>query len=104
VWVADNAPGDTAERLGRGNGVGSVIELAPPERAPSGLAVLGPGELALCGYLSGIVELVVVSPLGEVAQPSEVLAAPCRLGVVALRGGGLAVAGLDEVRLLAPSG
>jgi glucose/arabinose dehydrogenase len=103
VWVADNAPGDTPERLGRGDGGGGVIDLDPPERAPSGLAVLGAGELVLCGYLSGVAELVAVVD-GEVAQPSEVLAAPCELGVVALVGGGLAVAVQDEVRLLAPSG
>jgi glucose/arabinose dehydrogenase len=103
VWVADNAPGDTPERLGRGDGGGGVIDLDPPERAPSGLAVLGAGELVLCGYLSGVAELVAVVD-GEVAQPPEVLAAPCELGVVALVGGGLAVAVQDEVRLLAPSG
>jgi hypothetical protein len=102
VWVADNAPGDTPERLGRGDGGGAVIELDPPERAPSGLAVLDAGELVLCGYLSGVAELVTLTE-GEVAQPSEVLAAPCELGVVALFGGGLAVAVQDEVRLLAPS-
>lgn len=102
VWVADNAPGDTPERLGRGDGGGAVIDLDPPERAPSGLAVLGDDELVLCGYLSGVAELVVLDG-GAVTQPSEVLAAPCELGVVALDGGGLAVAVQDEVRLLMPS-
>lgn len=103
VWVADNAPGDTPERLGRGDGGGEVIDLDPPERAPSGLAVLGDDELVLCGYLSGVVELVALTG-GDVTEPSEVLAAPCELGVVALDGGGLAVAVQDEVRLLVPSG
>lgn len=103
VWVADNAPGDTPERLGRGDGGGASIDLDPPERAPSGLAVLGDDELVLCGYLSGVAELVVLTS-GEVTQPSEVLAAPCELGVVVLDGGRLAVAVQDEVRLLAPSG
>lgn len=102
VWVADNAPGDTPERLGRGDGGGAVIELDPPERAPSGLAVLDAGELVMCGYLSGVAELVTITD-GEVAEPTVVLAAPCELGVAALPGGGLAVAVQDEVRLLAPS-
>jgi hypothetical protein len=90
-------------RLDRGAGGGASIALDPPERAPSGLAVLGDDELVLCGYLSGVAELVVLTS-GEVTQPSEVLAAPCELGVVVLDGGRLAVAVQDEVRLLAPSG
>lgn len=101
VWVADNSPGDSPERIGRGDGQGSTIALSPPERAPSGLAALSDDELVVCGVLSGVAELIEVRD-GRTRAPSQVLADPCRLGVVALPGGGLAVAVDDGVRLLAP--
>ena len=101
VWVADNSPGERPERIGRGDGQGPTVALSPPERAPSGLAALSDDELVVCGVLSGRVELIEVRD-GRARAPSEVLADPCRLGVVALPGGGLAVAVDDGVRLLSP--
>ena len=101
VWVADNSPGERPERIGRGDGQGSPVALSPPERAPSGLAALSDDELVVCGVLSGRAELIEVRD-GRTLAPSEVLADPCRLGVVVLPGGGLAVAVDDGVRLLFP--
>ena len=98
VWVADNAPGDTPERIGRGDGAGPVREM-DRERAPSGLAVLGEDELAVCGVVSGVLELVPVVD-GEVREPTELLADRCRLGVLPLGDGALAVALDDAVQVL----
>jgi glucose/arabinose dehydrogenase len=97
VWVADNAPGDTPERIGRGDG-GPVREM-DRERAPSGLAVLGEDELAVCGFVSGVLELVPIVD-GEVREPTELLADRCRLGVLPLGDGALAVALDDAVQVL----
>lgn len=98
VWIADNAPGEVSERIGRGDGRGPLTEM-DVERAPSGLAVLGPDELAVCGVVSGLLELVPVAD-GEAKQPTDVLAEPCELGVLALPGGGLAVAEYGGVTIL----
>ncbi len=121
VWIADNAPGDRRERIGRGDDGGPVVD-QDGERAPSGLAVLGGDaegagddtgdeagggtgdgvdELALCGFVSGRLELIPVVD-GTVQDASAVLAEPCRLGVLALPGGRLAVAVDDGVRILTP--
>ena len=101
VWIADNAPGEVPERIGRGDEDGPVIDMLI-ERAPSGLAVLGPDELAVCGVVSGLLELVPIVD-GAASEPTTVLADPCELGVVALPGGALAVAQFDGVRILTPS-
>jgi len=101
VWIADNAPGKVPERIGRGDGGGLLTEVEV-ERAPSGLAVLGTDELALCGVVSGLLELVPIVD-GAAQQPTDILAEPCELGVVALPGGVLAVAQFDGVRILVPS-
>jgi glucose/arabinose dehydrogenase len=98
VWVADNAPGEVPERIGRGDDRGPLTEM-DVERAPSGLAVLGPDELAVCGVVSGLLELVPIVD-GEAEQPTDVLAEPCELGVLALPGGGLAVAEYGGVTIL----
>lgn len=100
VWVADNAPGDTPERIGRGDGGGPLRDMRD-ERAPSGLAVLGGDELAVCGVVSGLLELVPIVGDG-VGAPEGVLADPCRLGVLALSDGRLAVALDDAVQILEP--
>lgn len=100
VWIADNAPGRVPERIGRGDGGGPVTAMTT-ERAPSGLAVLGPNELAVCGVVSGLLELVPIVD-GAAVEPTTVLAEPCELGVVALPGGALAVAQFDGVRILMP--
>lgn len=102
VWVADNSPGEAPERIGRGDGGGPLRDLEG-RRAPSGLALASPDELAVCGVVSGLLELVPVVD-GEAAEPAGVLAEPCRLGVLALPDGRLAVAVEDQVRILAPTG
>jgi hypothetical protein len=54
LWVADNAPGRLPERLARGD-AGRPVAVTPlPARvAPSGLAALPDGSLAVCGVVSG---------------------------------------------------
>jgi hypothetical protein len=51
VWVADNAPDGGVERLGRGDLQGVTTDLPGPQRAPSALAILPDGRLAVCGWL-----------------------------------------------------
>lgn len=100
VWVADNAPGSTPERIGRGDG-GAPLQGMDRERAPSGLAVLGADELAVCGFVSEVLELVPIVA-GEVREPTALLAERCRLGVLRLGDGALAVALDDAVQVLEP--
>lgn len=89
VWVADNAPGERAERLGRGDDpAGAPVDVVdlPGRRAPSVLVELRPGVLGLCGFLDGT--LVAVDVMGpEPVVDTEVLADGCRTGAVVLAGG-----------------
>ena len=86
LWVADNAPGSTPERLGRGDAPGPRYDLEG-SRAPSGLAATGDDTFLLCGYLSKELTRLRV-PVdgaagdGVVAQPGS--AGDCRLDVVVL--------------------
>lgn len=96
LWVADNSPGDVAERIGRGDGAGPVTELEGV-RAPSGLAVPAADRLVVCGYVSERLEEFTVAADGTVGEGRTL--APCRLGVVALGDGQVAVAGEGEVTI-----
>jgi glucose/arabinose dehydrogenase len=100
IWVADNSPGEVPERIARGDREGPSVDLSG-QRAPSGVVVLGTDELAVCGYLSGQLELVPLRE-GVPGEPTAVLSESCTLGVLALGGGRLAVAAEDGVHLLAP--
>jgi hypothetical protein len=64
VWVADNAAGQDAERLGRGDGAELIGEL-PGRRAPSALVELPDGRLAVCGYLTDDLRVVEPRPDGD---------------------------------------
>ena len=100
IWVADNAPGDTGERLARGDDDGSdQIEL-PTGTAPSGIDQLGSEELVVCGYKSGALlryRLVEGRPRAE-----GTLATDCRTAVVALGDGGVVYAADDGLRIVTP--
>lgn len=99
VWVADNAPGSGAERLGRGDRDDTRRDL-PGRRAPSALVVLGRDRLGSCGYLDGdlvAVELDPIPTLGDTLAKGT-----CRTGAVTLDKGLVAVADGKVVRILRP--
>lgn len=102
VWVADNAPGDDPERLLRVRD-GDVEEVASwtDTRVPSGVAVLGDGQLALCSFATSELRLVDPDEPGDAS--GELIADDCLFGVVALSEGRLAYATDDEVVVLRPS-
>ncbi|MGH9211390.1 MAG: PQQ-dependent sugar dehydrogenase [Acidimicrobiales bacterium] len=99
IWVADNAPGDTTERIGRGDSAAGDRPALPGKRAPSALVELEPGRLGLCGYLDGQLDVVEIVN-GEPRVGGEV-ATGCRTGAAALTDGRLAVSDGERVRILA---
>jgi hypothetical protein len=105
VWVADNAPGDEPERIGRGDPEAAADTAAadrtalPGRRAPAALVELGPGRLGLCGYLDG--ELTVVDVRGDRPRVGGRLATGCRTGAAVLADGRLAISDGARVRILA---
>ena len=100
-WVADNSPGpDEPERVGRADrpaADAAALEVGDGGQvAPSGLADLDDGRLALCGYLAGAVLELAVE--GGTAEPTgRVLARPCATGVAVLADGRLVTTTLDAV-------
>ncbi len=97
VWVVDNAPGAEPERLARiaPDGSSSVLDLAG-KRAPSSLTVLPDGDLALCGYVSQVVERIPVPDRG-VAPPGGEIGPPCATGVAVLAGGSMVTTTADAI-------
>lgn len=89
VWVADNAPGDVAERLASAD-LRTVVELDGTS-APSGLLADG-SDLLVCGYVSG--ELRRYTP-GSKAY--DVVASGCRYDVDRLADGRIVMADDDGV-------
>jgi hypothetical protein len=96
VWVADNAPGRRPERLGSGTAPGPRTPL-PGRIAPSGLAALGGGEVAVCGVVSGTLERF-RRGAGGAWRAAGRFPGPCRYGVVRLTDGTLVVSGDDGLR------
>lgn len=84
VWLVDNAPGSDPERVVRiaPDGTSSMLELEG-KRAPSSLALLADGDLALCGFVSEVVERLPVPDEG-VEAPAGELGPPCATGVAVL--------------------
>lgn len=97
VWLADNAPGPEPERLARiaPDGTVAVVELVG-KRAPSSLAVLSDGDLALCGFVSGVVERIRVPASGP-ASPEGEVGPPCATGVAVLSDGSVVTTTADTV-------
>ena len=97
VWVADNAPGTRAERIGPVRGEQPLTDL-PGKRAPSALVQLGPDRLGLCGYLTGDLVEVRTGPPPRVGK--VLMKDWCRTGAAALGDGDVAVSDGDVVRIV----
>lgn len=97
IWVADNAPGECAERVGRGEVTEPLVEL-PGRRAPSALVALDAGRLGLCGFLDG--DLVEVRIGGRPSVGNVLVEGMCRTGAAALGEDVIAVSDGDVVRVL----
>lgn len=96
IWVADNAPGDDRERIGRGDRTSDRTPL-PGSRAPSALVEIDPDHLGVCGHLDG--ELRIVEVDGE-PRLGDTAATGCRTGAAALSDGRFAVTDGERVHIL----
>lgn len=97
LWVADNSPGRQAERLARGDrGRPASVTDLPVKTAPSGIAALADGTLAVCGFVSGTLDRYVRS--GDGWRRDATIARGCRYGVVALDGGRIVFSGDGGLR------
>ena len=94
LWVADNSAGSAPERVARADPGGRRAPLRELRRhtAPSGLAALGPDELALCGFVSHRLTRLVLAPGAAPRLDPTPLATDCALGVVRLTDGRIAYA------------
>jgi hypothetical protein len=97
IWVADNAPGDAPERLGRGDRDATRTNL-PGKRAPAALVELQPGLLGLCGYLDG--ELTVIDIRDDQPTLDGPAATQCRTGATALDDNRIAITDGERVHIL----
>jgi hypothetical protein len=103
LWVADNATGRKPERLARGDG-GEPYDITnlPRKTAPSGLAALPNGDLALCGVISGTLDRYRHQPDGHWKRIG-MIAPRCRYGVALLTDGRLAYADRNAIRVVPKS-
>lgn len=101
LWVADNAPGKRAERLARGDLGGVPAQVSGLERrtAPSGMAAISNTELAVCGFVSGLLDRYRLEQ-GR-WRLTGTIARGCRYGVVLLPHGRLAFSTGSEIRTVA---
>lgn len=99
IWVADNAPGDQPERLGRGDHHDRRFEL-PGTRAPAAIVELTPGRLAVCGYLDDALVPIDIRRTPPILGQHAILHG-CRTGAVHLADGRLATTDLQDVRIIA---
>ena len=102
LWVADNATGKQPERLARGDG-GEPYDVTnlPRKIAPSGLAALPNGDLALCGIVSGTLDRYRREPEGGWKRV-RTIATGCRYGVALLDDGRLAYADDRSIWVVRP--
>jgi hypothetical protein len=106
LWVADNAPGRRPERIAQANATtkrrARVTDLGG-KTAPSGLAALGDDRLAVCGVVSGRLDLYALTTNGHWRR-ARTLARGCRYGVVALSDRRLAFSTATGIRVIRPRG
>ena len=100
IWVADNAPREEPERIGRGD-TGAIIGALTIKTAPAGLAVLGDTDgvttLAICGYVSRRLDIWRINDNAPKVLPGRPLADDCATAVAVLPDGRLAYATVDAV-------
>ncbi|MEJ7585262.1 MAG: PQQ-dependent sugar dehydrogenase, partial [Acidimicrobiales bacterium] len=101
LWVADNAPGEAPERIGRGDGDGRPRLPLPAKRAPSVLVALGPGRLGLCGFLDGVLREVLVDR-DQAEDPGPPVVGSCSVSAARLADGRLALAGEESITSFEP--
>jgi glucose/arabinose dehydrogenase len=103
LWVADNATGRQPERLARGDG-GKPYDITdlPRKTAPSGLAALPNGDLAMCGVVSGTLDRYRHESDGHWKRVG-MIATGCRYGVALLTDGRLAYADDRAIRVVPKS-
>ncbi len=102
LLVADNAPGRRPERIARGDADGGEPREVTDIRgriAPSGLAALAPGKIAVCGVRSGRLTRF-TRRQGSWQQTGDL--GPCAFGVARLAGGRLAVSTAGGLRVISP--
>jgi len=101
LWVADNAPGRRPERLARGDAGGGPREVTELEgmSAPSGVAAISSGELAVCGFVSQTLDRYRRED-GR-WRKADTIARGCRYGVARLRDGRLAFSTGRDIRTVA---
>jgi hypothetical protein len=96
LWVADNAPGEQPERIGRGDRDGLPRTELDGRAAPAALVALADDRLGLCGYVSGRLSEVRIQ--GDRAEaPGATVAEPCRTGAAVLADGRIVVATDDAL-------
>ncbi len=101
LWVADNAPGERPERIGRGDGDGRPRTDLAGRAAPAALVALADDRLGLCGYVSGRLREVRID--GDRAEaPGRTVAEPCRTGAAVLADGRVVVATDDALLVVGP--
>jgi hypothetical protein len=102
LWVADNSPGKRAERLARGDRGGAPADVSDLGRktAPSGIAALSGSELAVCGFVSGMLDRYRRATSGR-WRFAGTIARGCRYGVVLLPRERLAFSTGSEIRTVA---
>lgn len=100
-WVADNAGGRAAERIGRADRPAADATAFPRSKlpiAPAGLVDLGQSRLGVCGYVSGT--LTEVGARSGAADPTgRLVARPCELGAAVRPDGRVVTATIDALHL-----
>jgi hypothetical protein len=100
LWVADNTGTSGFERLARGDVAGrptSVTRLRGTN-APSGLAAIDDGHLAMCGFVSRRLDVYDVTRPGRARRAANPRGTNCSIGVVRLADGALAYANETSIR------
>ena len=83
-WVADNAGGRAAERIGRADRPAANATAFPETKLPiarAALVEIARGRLGVCGYVSEVMAAVEIVK-GRPRPAGRVVVAPCSLGAV----------------------
>ena len=100
LWLADNAPGEGRERLGRADPTGPNTFL-PKHTAPSGLAIAG-DNVFVCGYNTKLLLRYRIARNQAALRDGPPIARDCLLGVVELEDGRLAYSTGRTIKAIYP--